>query len=278
MSFEPRIRWSSKVDAAPRDAVTHLNVEVVSSPGDRTGDSVWTAALHLATELHTPASFEPEIVETFGGGVWRAVEYDPERTVVVFNVANYEVEGSRAHWCGELAGDNPPQSCCARAEQRSATPETCANSAPGPHDDAALVSTSSVLRRFTFGAFTPSKWDSARSSNVRSASSMAKVETGFHHLVMFGRSAELANERFTKGDNFIAEGYQQPVNFERDGQPVEGEEFVAKRIGHDVVRTRYDVDRSPRKIAGQDSPAREQSRAFESPAQRSVFSPPALGL
>ena len=108
--------------------------------------------------------------------------------------------------------------------------------------------------------------------------SFTQLETSFHHLVMFGRSAELANERFAKGDNFIAEGYQQPVSFERDGQPVEGEEFVAKRIGHDVVRTRYDVDRSPRKVAGQDAPAREQNRAFESPAQRSVFSPPVLGL
>lgn len=108
--------------------------------------------------------------------------------------------------------------------------------------------------------------------------SFTQLETSFHHLVMFGHSAELADERFTKGDNFIAEGYQQPVSFERDGQPVEGEEFVAKRIGHDVVRTRYDVDRSPRKVAGQEAPAREQSRAFESPAQRTVFSSPALGL
>lgn len=108
--------------------------------------------------------------------------------------------------------------------------------------------------------------------------SFTQLETSFHHLVMFGRSAELANERFTKGDNFIAVGYHRPVSYEREGQAVESDEFVAKRIGHDAVRTRYDVDRSPRKVAGQDAPAREQSRAFESPAQRSVFSPPALGL
>ncbi|MGK0721789.1 single-stranded DNA-binding protein [Leucobacter sp. W1478] len=108
--------------------------------------------------------------------------------------------------------------------------------------------------------------------------SFTQLETSFHHLVMFGRSAELASDRFTKGDNFIAEGYQQLVSFERDGQPVEGEEFVAKRIGHDAVRTRYDVDRSPRKDAGRDAPARAQGRAFDFPAQRAVFSPPALGL
>lgn len=108
--------------------------------------------------------------------------------------------------------------------------------------------------------------------------SFTQLETTFHHLVVFGRSAELVNERFVKGDNFIAEGYQHSVNFERDGQPVEGEEFVAKRIGHDSVRTRYNVDRSPRKSAGREAPAREEGRAFGSPPQRAAVSPPALGL
>lgn len=73
-----------------------------------------------------------------------------------------------------------------------------------------------------------------------------QLESSYHHLVMFGRSAERATERFAKGDNFIAEGYQRPVSYERDGQNVESEEFVAKRIGHDAARTRYEVDRSPR--------------------------------
>ena len=108
--------------------------------------------------------------------------------------------------------------------------------------------------------------------------SFTQLETSFHHLVMFGRSAELANERFIKGDNFIAVGYHRPVSYEREGQAVESDEFVAKRIGHDAVRTRYDVDRSPRRGAGQDAPARERSRTFDSPAQRAVVSPPALGF
>ena len=79
--------------------------------------------------------------------------------------------------------------------------------------------------------------------------SFTQLETTFHHLVMFGRSANHAHDRFRKGDNFIAEGYTRPVSYERNGQNVEGEEFVAKKIGHDTARTRYDVDRTPRRAA-----------------------------
>ncbi|RAF18438.1 single-stranded DNA-binding protein, partial [Burkholderia multivorans] len=50
--------------------------------------------------------------------------------------------------------------------------------------------------------------------------SFTQTETTYHHLVMFGRSAEHAHDRFTKGDNFIAEGYTREVNYERDGQAV----------------------------------------------------------
>lgn len=62
-----------------------------------------------------------------------------------------------------------------------------------------------------------------------------QTETTFHYLVMFGRPAEHAYERMVKGDNFIAEGYTRTVNYEReDGQAVQSEEFVAKKIGHDA--------------------------------------------
>lgn len=87
-----------------------------------------------------------------------------------------------------------------------------------------------------------------------------QTETTYHHMVMFGRSAEHAHAQFAKGDNFIAEGYTRPVNYERDGQNVEGEEFVAKKIGHDTARTRYDVDRTPRRAA-----AEREAAAFEAP-------------
>ena len=104
--------------------------------------------------------------------------------------------------------------------------------------------------------------------------SFTQTETTYHHLVMFGRSAEHAHDRFTKGDNFIAEGYTREVNYERDGQAVESEEFVAKKIGHDTARTRYEVDRTPRRAA-----AERDAAAFEPPS-RSAQAPQssAIGL
>jgi len=103
-----------------------------------------------------------------------------------------------------------------------------------------------------------------------------QTETSYHHLVMFGRSAEYAQERFQKGDSFVAEGYAHEYSYERDGQSVEGEEFVAKRIGHDTARTRYEVDRTPR-TAGHRGPARDGSREFSSPPQRPNSPAQALG-
>ncbi|WAL41108.1 single-stranded DNA-binding protein [Brevibacterium sp. BRM-1] len=108
--------------------------------------------------------------------------------------------------------------------------------------------------------------------------SFTQLETTFHNLVMFGRSAEHADVRFAKGDNFVAEGYIRPVNYERDGQTVNDEEFVAKKIGHDLARTRYDVDRTPRRgSAEREAPERDASAfASERGAQRGVAS--AMGL
>src|SRR5690349_9607818 len=57
--------------------------------------------------------------------------------------------------------------------------------------------------------------------------SFTQLETSYHHLVMFGRAAEHTAARFAKGDNFLAEGYKRPVSYEREGQTVESEEFVA---------------------------------------------------
>ena len=39
------------------------------------------------------------------------------------------------------------------------------------------------------------------------------------------------------------------------GQAIEGEEFVARRIGHDLARTRYEVDRSARRATERDAVA-----------------------
>lgn len=86
--------------------------------------------------------------------------------------------------------------------------------------------------------------------------SFTQTETTFHDLVAFRKTAERAQARLVKGDTFVAEGYVR--EYERtgpDGETVQAEEFVAKKLGHDLARTRYDVDRTPRRPAPtQDAP------------------------
>ena len=68
--------------------------------------------------------------------------------------------------------------------------------------------------------------------------SFTQTETTYHHLVMFGRSAEHAHANFAQGDNFVAEGYTRPVNYERNGQALRGRPDAAQwsRPGHSGVR------------------------------------------
>src|SRR3546814_17419466 len=58
-------------------------------------------------------------------------------------------------------------------------------------------------------------------------------------MVMFKAAAERAYARFRAGDQFVASGYVHEYEFDRDGETVQSEEFVARRIGHDTARTRY---------------------------------------
>jgi len=101
--------------------------------------------------------------------------------------------------------------------------------------------------------------------------SFTKLETTFHDLVAFRAAAEQGAARLAKGDNFIADGRVREYSYERDGQRHEGEEFVAARIGHDIARTRYEVDRTPRQ------PQQRDSTAFSATA-RTVPTAPAMGL
>ena len=103
-----------------------------------------------------------------------------------------------------------------------------------------------------------------------------KLETSFHNLVMYRATAQRAYERFEKGDSFVAEGYTHEYNYEREGQETDGEEFVAKKIGHDTARTQYSVDRRPR-AASHEAPPPGQSRALESPQKRPSTGAPTLG-
>lgn len=73
--------------------------------------------------------------------------------------------------------------------------------------------------------------------------SFTDIDPTFHDLVLYRATAERAYARFRKGDRFVAHGYVNEYAVEKDGQSVPREEFVGNRIGHDVVMTRYQVDR-----------------------------------
>ena len=102
--------------------------------------------------------------------------------------------------------------------------------------------------------------------------SFTELETTFHDLVAYRATAERAHDRFAKGDSFVAEGYTHPFGYERDGQTVQGEEFVAKKIGHDAARTRYEVDRSPRNSMAREAATYEPSQRSTPTAQASAVS------
>ena len=93
--------------------------------------------------------------------------------------------------------------------------------------------------------------------------SFTKLDPTFHDLVIFNDTALTAYERFKKGDSFLASGYIHEYEVESNGKPVVRDEFVARRIGHDSQRTKYDVRR--RQVAPAEPPA-------------STMPPPAVGL
>jgi single-strand DNA-binding protein len=73
--------------------------------------------------------------------------------------------------------------------------------------------------------------------------SFTQLESSFHNLVQYRKAAERSYERFQKGDKFIAEGYVHEYDHEVDGEAQAGEEFVAKKMGHDAARQNYTVNR-----------------------------------
>ena len=78
--------------------------------------------------------------------------------------------------------------------------------------------------------------------------SFTKVEPVLCDLVVFDRAAERAYSRFKPGDQIVASGYIHEYEQERQGGASRlREQFVARRLGHDCLRTRYAVDRGPAK-------------------------------
>lgn len=71
--------------------------------------------------------------------------------------------------------------------------------------------------------------------------SFTKLDPTFHDMVAFESTAREGYARFRKGDSFIASGYVHEYANERTGEI--REEFVARKIGHNVNRTEYEVKR-----------------------------------
>lgn len=109
-----------------------------------------------------------------------------------------------------------------------------------------------------------------------------QLDTTFHDLVQYRRAAERSYAAFSKGDKFVAEGYTREYDYELDGQPQHGEEFVAKKLGHDTARTTYTVDRAHHSqtaerdhgldVAGNETV--EKSMQVENASRRSAVSAP----
>ena len=104
------------------------------------------------------------------------------------------------------------------------------------------------------------------------ANTFTQLETTFHDLIAYRGAAEQGAERLAKGDNIIADGRVRDYSYERNGQRYEGEEFIATRIGHDLARTRYEVDRTERSASG------HNSAAFAAPQQAAAPSATAIGM
>jgi single-stranded DNA-binding protein len=86
-----------------------------------------------------------------------------------------------------------------------------------------------------------------------------KLDPSFHDMVAFESTARETYARFRKGDSFVASGYVHEYEVERPGErTVIKEEFVCRKIGHNVNKTAYEVQRR-RLAAASAPPAQEPS-------------------
>jgi single-stranded DNA-binding protein len=72
-----------------------------------------------------------------------------------------------------------------------------------------------------------------------------RLEPRFGSVFAYGETAEIAHRQFRKYDVFIAHG--QIETNKNSGK----QQFVAEDFGHSILRTRYEVDRSPRHTVGE---------------------------
>ncbi|MPV35923.1 single-stranded DNA-binding protein [Georgenia subflava] len=72
-----------------------------------------------------------------------------------------------------------------------------------------------------------------------------ELEPTYHDMAAYGPLAERLEGRFHKGDRFVAHGDTRVYPSARAGEDGMALEFVVRRIGHDITRTRYTVERGP---------------------------------
>lgn len=90
-----------------------------------------------------------------------------------------------------------------------------------------------------------------------------KTHTTFHDVVAFKGAAVHGAEKLAKHDRFLAHGYLDTYPDKDTGE--EKVRFVATRLGHDLARTDYEVDRTPHHGVGIDAP--DQAPAQDAPQQ-----------
>lgn len=116
-------------------------------------------------------------------------------------------------------------------------------------------------------------------SRQESDGSFTKLDPTFHDMTAFRKAAEEGISRFRKYDKFVAAGRVNEYTYEKDGQTVEAEEFIVSRFGHDMARTDYEVDRTPRRAAvNQGVPQREANRFEAADRTQQPSATPAMGL
>lgn len=85
-----------------------------------------------------------------------------------------------------------------------------------------------------------------------------KTHTTFHDVVAFRGAAVRGAERIAKHDHILAQGYLDTYPDKDTGE--ERVRFVATRLGHDLARTDYEVDRTPRRSLGIDAPEHDAAQ------------------
>ncbi|CEI47089.1 Single-strand binding protein family [Propionibacterium freudenreichii] len=104
-----------------------------------------------------------------------------------------------------------------------------------------------------------------------------KLETTFHDVVAFRGAAVRGFEKLAKQDYFVAQGELDTYVDKDTG--TQRSRFIANRLGHDLARTRYEVDRTPRRSGiGQEGPSHDAAPVPhpERPSQERAN--PAIGL